>query len=317
MSDWSPIKVALAPGLYIIATPLGNARDITLRALDVLANADAIFCEDTRVSGKLTARYGISTPRLAYHEHNAQRIRPKILQRLAAGEALALISDAGTPLVSDPGLPLVRAARAEGHSVFAVPGASAPVAALSIAGLATDRFTFAGFLPPKTGARQQALQELATAPGTLIIFESANRLAALMQDVAATTPQREVVIARELTKKFEEVISGTACELADRLAVSPVKGECVVLLAAPPPARLDEAALDAALSDALASHSLRDAVQIIMAVYGLPKKSVYARALALSEALSDGRDMQPDKQAEKETGNEQEKHTEKDTSQSG
>ena len=283
MSDWSVINAPLAPGLYIVATPLGHARDITLRALDVLASANAIYCEDTRVSGKLMARYGIATPRLAYHEHNAQRMRPKILQRLAEGAALALISDAGTPLVSDPGLPLVRAARAAGHNVFAVPGASAPIAALSVAGLATDRFSFAGFLPPKKQARQTALQELSGAPGTLVLFESANRLAALMADVAAMTPQREAVIARELTKKFEEVISGTAEDLAARLKDMPVKGECVVLLAAPPPENMDAAALDNALVAALASNSLRDAVQMVMAAYGLPKKQVYARALALSK----------------------------------
>ena len=303
MSDWSQTDAPLAPGLYIVATPLGHARDITLRALDVLAAANAIYCEDTRVSGKLMARYGIATPRYAYHEHNAQRMRPKILHRLAEGAALALISDAGTPLVSDPGLPLVRAARAAGHNVFAVPGASAPIAALSIAGLATDRFSFAGFLPPKKQARQTALQELSGAPGTLVLFESANRLAALMADIAAVSPRREVVIARELTKKFEEVISGTAEDLAARLAAMPVKGECVVLLSALPSDKLDAAEMDAALKDALAGNSLRDAVQMVMAAYGLPKKAVYARALALSNKK---RKSKQEKEAD--AGNEQEEN---------
>ena len=190
--------INLPAGLYVVATPLGHARDMTLRALDVLAAADAILCEDTRTTGKLTARYGITTKRVAYHEHNAEAMRPKILARLQQGAALALVSDAGTPLISDPGLPLVRAVRTAGYPICAVPGPSAPIAALSIAGLPTDRFSFVGFLPSKDQARRRALADLAASPGTLVCFESAKRLVDLLRAIDATLGAREVCVAREL-----------------------------------------------------------------------------------------------------------------------
>lgn len=276
--------LTLAPGLYIVATPLGHARDITLRALDVLSAADAILCEDTRSTGKLTGRYGIATKRLAYHEHNAEAMRPKILSRLKEGAALALVSDAGTPLISDPGMPLVRAVREAGFAVHAVPGASAPIAALSVAGLPTDRFSFVGFMPPKDKARRRALGELAATPGTLILFESAKRLAALLAAIADELGPRQVCVARELTKKFEEVIAGPADALAAQFAASPPKGELVVLVEAAQETALSDAALDAMLRDALANMSRRDAVQAVATISGVQKKQVYARALALKQS---------------------------------
>jgi len=278
--------VSLAPGLYIVATPLGNVRDITLRALDVLASAEAILCEDTRVSGKLTSRYQIPTRRIAYHEHNAEAMRPKILARLEKGEALALISDAGTPLISDPGMPLVRAAREAGYDVFTVPGASAPIAALSISGMATDRFTFAGFLPTKQGARRRALADLGSQSGTLALFESAKRVGALIDDIEAELGARDICVARELTKKFEELIFGTPETLRAIIAETPPRGELVVLIGAGVKAELGAADVDAMLEDALASMSRRDAVQAVAEMTGLKRKEIYARALSLGAPIS-------------------------------
>jgi 16S rRNA (cytidine1402-2'-O)-methyltransferase len=278
--------VSLAPGLYIVATPLGNVRDITLRALDVLASAEAILCEDTRVSGKLTSRYQIPTRRVAYHEHNAEAMRPKILARLEKGEALALISDAGTPLISDPGMPLVRAAREAGYDVFTVPGASAPIAALSISGMATDRFTFAGFLPTKQGARRRALADLGSQSGTLALFESAKRVGALIDDIEAELGARDICVARELTKKFEELIFGTPETLRAIIAETPPRGELVVLIGAGVKAELGAADVDAMLEDALASMSRRDAVQAVAEMTGLKRKEIYARALSLGAPIS-------------------------------
>lgn len=273
--------VTLDPGLYIVATPLGNARDITLRALDVLTGADIILCEDTRISAKLMQLYGITTKRMAYHEHNAPAMRPRILDWLAEGKVLALISDAGTPLISDPGLPLVRAARDAGHYVTAVPGASAPIAALSIAGLPTDRFLFAGFLPPKQAARRRALAELAVVPACLVFFESAKRLSAFLADMNTVLPERLICAARELTKKFEEVTSGTAAELSAHFEAHAPRGEFVIMVA---PGAAKAASVDdvvAMLADALQTMSRRDAVQAVAAMSGRPRKEVYAQALAL------------------------------------
>lgn len=276
---------ALAPGLYIVATPLGHARDITLRALDVLRDADMIYCEDTRHTGKLTRLYDIATPRRAYHEHNAEKMRPQILAQLADGAAIAMVSDAGTPLISDPGLPLVRAARAAGHSVIPVPGASAPIAALSAAGLPTDRFTFVGFLPAKGAARDKALAELVAVPMTLVFFESPQRLASLLAALAAWPGGREIIVARELTKAFEELVGGTADAVQAHFAAAPARGELVVL-AGPPTAAaaLGPAALEALLVEALADHSLRDAVQHVMAATGEKRKIVYQAALRVQRA---------------------------------
>ena len=200
------IKAAeAAPGLYLVATPIGNLGDVTLRALELLAGADVIACEDTRVTRKLTERYGITTPLTPYHEHNAAEARPKLLARLADGQAVALVSDAGTPLISDPGYKLVRAACEAGHAVTALPGASAVLTALSVAGLPTDHFFFEGFLPPRQGARQKRIAALANVPATLVLFESGPRIAAALADLAATLGTRAAAICRELTKLHEEV----------------------------------------------------------------------------------------------------------------
>jgi len=276
----------IAPGLYVVATPIGNMRDISLRALDVLAAADLVLCEDTRVSQKLFSRFGLKPTCLAYHEHNAEKMRPRILARLEKGEIVALISDAGTPLISDPGMPLVRAARAAAHHVSGLPGPSAPIMALSIAGLPTDRFCFAGFLPPKKNARHKALADLLAAAsdrltGTVILFESAKRLCALLADIDALAPQAEIVVARELTKKFEQVTSGTARELHERFTATPARGEVTLLIAAPPKAAPAEKQLDSMLADVMATMSRRDAVRHIADETGLARKHIYARALAL------------------------------------
>ena len=270
-------------GLTIVATPIGNAGDLGLRALEVLKNADAILCEDTRVSMKLLTRHGIRRPLLAYHEHNAERMRPKILARLRDGEGLALISDAGTPLVSDPGYKLVQAAISEGLPVTAVPGPSAALAALVLSGLPPDRFFFAGFLSARSGQRREELRELAAIPSTLIVYEAANRLSETLADMTAVLGPRPAAVARELTKLFEEVRRGDLAGLAAHYASAPVKGEVVIVIG--PPLKGEGAgadAIEAALRDALMTLSLRDAVDQVAAATGTPRRVVYKRALALT-----------------------------------
>jgi 16S rRNA (cytidine1402-2'-O)-methyltransferase len=269
-------------GLAIVATPIGNAADITLRALAVLKSVDAILCEDTRVSAKLLARHGIRRPLLAYHEHNAERMRPRILERLRRGECLALISDAGTPLVSDPGFKLLRAVLAEGLPVTALPRPSAALTALVLSGLPTDRFFFAGFLPPKSAQRRRELTELAAVPGSLVFFEGAQRLPASLADMAAVLGPRPAAVARELTKLFEEVRRAPLDELAAHYgAAGPPLGEVVVVVGPPEaPGETSEAAIDQALAEALPGHSRRDAVDAVASALGLPRRRVYARALA-------------------------------------
>jgi 16S rRNA (cytidine1402-2'-O)-methyltransferase len=274
---------ALAPGLYIVATPIGNLRDITLRALDVLRRADAIICEDTRVTATLARRYGLAAERIAYHDHNADAVRPKLLARLAASAALALVSDAGTPLISDPGFKLVREAVAAGIAVTAVPGASAAVAAVTVAGLPTDRFLFAGFLPIKSGARRRALRELATVQASLVFYETAPRLGLALADMAAMLGDRLAAVARELTKLHEEVRRESLAALAEHYRrAGPPKGEIVVVVG-PPPASVAAADedIDAQLLSALRTASLREATAAVAAATGLPRRQVYARALAL------------------------------------
>ncbi|HMM14080.1 MAG TPA: 16S rRNA (cytidine(1402)-2'-O)-methyltransferase [Parvibaculum sp.] len=284
MKPQTPRASRLAPGLYVTATPIGNAADISLRGLEVLREADLVLCEDTRVTAKLFAIHGISTKMAPYHDHNAAEMRPKILNRLAAGEAIALVSDAGTPLISDPGYKLVREAVEAGHMVTALPGASSVLAALMVSGLPTDRFLFAGFLSAKREARRKELAELATVPATLVFLESANRLAASLADMAEALGEREAAVARELTKKFEEVRRGPLAELARHYeeAGAP-KGE-IVIVVGPPAARAPLCAheIDAMLENALARASLKDAVAEIVAMTGLPRREIYARALALS-----------------------------------
>jgi 16S rRNA (cytidine1402-2'-O)-methyltransferase len=275
---------ALVPGLHIVATPIGNLRDTTLRALEVLAAADVIACEDTRVTRKLLDHYGIATPLTPYHDHNAAEARPKLIARLAAGGAIALVSDAGTPLVSDPGFKLVRAAHDAGHAVTAVPGASAALAALAVAGLPTDRFFFEGFLPAKSGQRQARIAELARIPATLLLFETGPRLAAALADLVDGLGAREAAVCRELTKLHEEVRRGDLVALAAHYeSAGAPRGE-IVLVVAPPAAQSTELAdLDALLRSALARVSVKEAVAEIAAVTGRPRREVYQHALKLAK----------------------------------
>jgi 16S rRNA (cytidine1402-2'-O)-methyltransferase len=292
-----PIEVVnLAPGLHIIATPIGNLGDITLRALAALAGADLIACEDTRVTRKLLDRYGIATPLTPYHEHNAAKARPLLLRRLAGGAAIALVSDAGTPLISDPGFKLVRAATQAGHPVTALPGASALLAGLTVAGLPTDQFFFAGFLPPKEAARRARIAELGRIPATLVVFETGPRVAAALAELAAGLGQkREAALCRELTKLHEEVLRGDLETLARNCAHSELRGEIVLVIAPPPePAAASVAETETLLRAALLRVSLKDAVGEVAEATGLPRREIYQRALALAkeaskEAAKDGK----------------------------
>jgi 16S rRNA (cytidine1402-2'-O)-methyltransferase len=281
----------LAPGLHVVATPIGNLKDISFRALSTLAAADAIIAEDTRVTRNLLAYYGVATPLVAYHEHNAKVVRPHLLARLEAGATLALVSDAGTPLVSDPGFKLVQEALEKGVHVTAVPGPSAVLAALVVAGLPTDRFFFEGFLPHKSGPRRARLAELAAVPGTLVFFESPRRIAETLADAAAVLGPRAAAIARELTKLYETVRRGPLDALAATLAAEETpKGE-IVLLIAPPEAgaaEQSEADLDARLMEALAAYSVKDAASVVAAATGQPRRQVYARALQLTAGRDKG-----------------------------
>jgi 16S rRNA (cytidine1402-2'-O)-methyltransferase len=275
-----------ARGLHVVATPIGNLGDITLRALETLAGSDAILAEDSRVTRKLLSHYGISKQILPYHEHNAAEMRPKIIARLKAGEALALVSDAGTPLISDPGFKLVRALVDEELPVTALPGPSSLLTGLVLAGLPTDRFFFEGFLPPKSAARRTRAEALIAVPGTLIFFETGPRLAASLTDLAAVLGPRDAAIARELTKHFEEVRRGTLTELAEFYAEAEraPKGEIVLLVAPPDESEgASEEDIDAALKTALKTSSLKDAVAEVTKLSGAPKRDVYQRALALSK----------------------------------
>jgi 16S rRNA (cytidine1402-2'-O)-methyltransferase len=275
----------LQPGLHIVATPIGNLGDVTLRALAALAGADLIACEDTRVTRKLLDRYGIRTPLTPYHDHNAAEARPKLLRRLGEGAAIVLVSDAGTPLVSDPGFKLVRDVQDAGHSVTALPGASALLAALAVAGLPTDQFLFAGFLPAKAGARRARIAELARIPATLVLFESGSRIGAALADlVAGLGPQRDAALCRELTKLHEEVRRGDLKTLAEHYATDEPRGE-IVLVVGPPEAGEQPTAedTDALLRNALARTSLKAAVAEVAATTGLPRRQIYQRALALGK----------------------------------
>lgn len=278
----------LTAGLYVVATPIGNAADITLRALDTLARADAIACEDTRVTSRLMGIHGIATPLVSYHEHNAERMRPVLIGRMQAGEVVALVSDAGTPLVSDPGYKLVRACVEAGVAVTALPGPSAALAALVLSGLPSDRFLFAGFLPNKSAARRTALGELVAVPATLVFYESPQRLAESLADMADVLGPREAAMARELTKLYEEVRRGPLPDLAAHYRdAGPPKGEVVIVVA--PPGREAEAQavdVDASLREALTRLSVRDAAAEVALMTGRPKREVYARALELAREAS-------------------------------
>jgi 16S rRNA (cytidine1402-2'-O)-methyltransferase len=277
------------PGLHVVATPIGNLSDVTLRALEVLAGADIIACEDTRVTRKLTERYGIVTSLTPYHDHNAATARPKLLARLAAGEAVALVSDAGTPLISDPGYRLVRAARDAGHAVTAVPGASAVTAALAIAGLPTDRFWFEGFLPAKQTARRARIVALARISATLVLFETGQRVSAALGDLADGLGPREAALCRELTKLHEEVRRGDLATLArDVAAEGEPRGEIVIVIAPPAAEAPDARDVDALLQAALGRASVKDAVAEVAQATGVARREVYRRALTLAKERPDG-----------------------------
>ena len=268
--------------LVLIATPIGNLGDITARALEGLKSADLIACEDSRVTVKLLQHAGIEKPLLPYHDHNAEAMRPKLLARIAAGERVALVSDAGTPLISDPGYKLVQAAVAAGLAVTMLPGPSAPVMALALSGLPSDRFLFGGFLPAKTKARREAIAEAARAPVTLIFFETAPRLVDSLKDLLAVLGDRKAAVARELTKLFEEVRreSLTALIAHYEQAGAP-KGEIVIVVGPPEEERASKEDVDTLLRQALARMSVKDAAATVAAATGAPKRTVYARALEL------------------------------------
>ncbi len=275
--------VPLEPGLYVVATPIGNLRDITLRALDVLAGCDLLLAEDTRVTGKLLAAYGLSKTMLRYDEHAAERARPRILAALAAGQSVALVSDAGTPLVSDPGYRLVKEMVAAGHRVFPIPGPSAALAALTLAGLPTDRFLFAGFAPTKSSARRTFFSEFAPVQATLIFYESGPRLRASLTDMAAVFGDREAAVARELTKLFETAVRGTLSELAADPKLDSPKGEIVVLVGPGVEQASTPEDADAALADALTRLPPGEAASEVAKALGLNRRDLYRRAMALKD----------------------------------
>jgi 16S rRNA (cytidine1402-2'-O)-methyltransferase len=273
------------PGLYLVATPIGNLADITLRALQTLAGVDLIACEDTRITHRLTERYAISAQLTSYHEHNAAAARPKILEKLAQGASVALVSDAGTPLISDPGFKLVRETCAAGHAVIAVPGASSVLSALSVAALPTDRFFFEGVLPSRQAARRARLAELARIDATLVLFESGNRVQGTLADLAEIMGGRDAAICRELTKLHEEITRAPIAELADGADRLETRGEFVLVIGPPAAGSKVMAAsdLDDVLRDSLKRDSVKDAVAHAVEVSGRPRREVYARALELAK----------------------------------
>ena len=275
---------APAPGLHLVATPIGNLGDVSLRSLAVLRDADRIYCEDSRVTARLLARYGIKTPLLTYHDHNAETVRPAILAELRRGERVALVSDAGTPLVSDPGYKLVRAAIAENLPVTAAPGPSAVLTALILSGLPPDTFLFAGFLPKQQTARRQSLVRWAALDATLIFYEAPSRLAASLNDMNEILGPRQAAVARELTKLHEEVQRGRLADLVSHYRqIGPPRGEIVVLVGPPEPVLPDAMEVDQRLRAALAELGVRDAAAMLAAETGLPRKELYRRAQAIRD----------------------------------
>jgi 16S rRNA (cytidine1402-2'-O)-methyltransferase len=276
-----------APGLYVVATPIGNLGDITLRALETLAGVDIIACEDTRITRRLTERYGITAVLKPYHEHNAALARPKILERLAQGASIALVSDAGTPLISDPGFKLVREVSAAGHQVIALPGPSSVLNALSVAALPTDRFFFEGFLPPKGTARRARISELSRIDATLVLFESGTRVQDSLRDLAEVMGMRLAAICREMTKLHEEVRRAPVAELARSADTLEKRGEFVLVIG--PPAAdaqtMTKEAVDELLRSSLQRHSVKDAVAHAVELSGRPRREIYARALELAKEI--------------------------------
>lgn len=287
-------SVSLQPGLYFVATPIGSARDITLRALDILLSADVLVAEDTRSLRKLMDIHGLALNGrkiIAYHDHSSSGLRAKLVERVQRGAAVAYASEAGMPLIADPGFALGRDVTAAGGLVTIAPGASAPLAALALSGLPTDAFFFGGFLPTAKAARCKRLTECADIPGTLIFFESPKRVAASLRDMAAVLgPDRPAALARELTKKFETVLRGALCDLAETIAATPPKGEIVLLVGRGNSEKISELDLDRELRAALAGATLRDAVDLVAASHGLTRKDVYKRALELVKTTAKARD---------------------------
>ena len=274
------------PGLYLVATPIGNLGDITLRALETLAGVDIIACEDTRITRRLTERYAISALLKPYHEHNAALARPKILEKLAQGASIALVSDAGTPLISDPGFKLVREVCAAGHPVIALPGPSSVLAALAVAALPTDRFFFEGFLPSREMARRTRLTELARIDATLVMFESGNRVQDTLSDLADIMGGRDGAICREMTKMHEDIRRAPLTELARTADTLETRGEFVLVIG-PPPADamvMTEDRLDDLLRASLQRESVKDAVAHAVELSGRPRREIYARALEIAKA---------------------------------
>jgi 16S rRNA (cytidine1402-2'-O)-methyltransferase len=275
------MNAPLAPGLYIVATPIGNLSDLSPRAAAILSNAAVIAVEDSRVTAKLLNHIGVKRPMIPYHDHSGERVRPELIARMR-NEAVALVSDAGTPLISDPGYKLVRDARAAGIDIVTIPGPSAVVAALTLSGLPTDRFLFLGFLPSKAGARATAIAEVAAIRATLILYESGPRLSVALVALAEGLGDREAAVAREISKKFEETVTGTLFELATRYADAPPKGEIVIVVAPPGEAEpAGEADIDAALAEAMTRLSASRAAAEVAEKLGLPRRVVYERALKL------------------------------------
>ena len=287
MSERPPIPALSAapldPGLYVVATPIGNLRDITLRALDILARVDLVLAEDTRVAGRLLAAYQIKAPLQRYDDHAAEAARPGVLRRLAGGGRVALVSDAGTPLVSDPGYRLVREAADLGLPVFAAPGPSAPLAALAVAGLPTDRFLFAGFPPARSAGRRALFDELAPVRSTLIFFEGGSRLAASLTDMAAVFGPRPAAVARELTKLYEQCVRGPLDELAVDPRLQAPKGEIVVVIGPAETPRSTDEDVEMALKAALRRAGPAEAAGEVARALGRPRRDLYKRALALKD----------------------------------
>lgn len=277
------LKKKLAPGLYLVATPLGTARDITLRALDILANADLIAAEDTRSLRKLLEIHGVPLEGrqvLPYHDHNGGQMRPRLLAALAEGKSVVYASEAGTPMIADPGFDLARAAMQAGAELVSAPGPSAVITALTLAGLPSDRFLFAGFLPNAGGRRKTQLEELREVPATLVFYESPKRIAAMLAAAAKVMGDRQAAICREMTKKFEEVLRGSLPELAQICAERPLKGEIVVVIDRGHKSNVSEIEIDRKLDEALQTRTVRDASDLVAAVLGLPRRQIYQRALA-------------------------------------
>ena len=275
------MNTSLSPGLYIVATPIGNLGDLSPRAADVLARADLIAVEDSRVTAKLLQHIGVKRPMTPYHDHSAEHVRPGLVARMGR-EAIALVSDAGTPLISDPGYKLVRDARAAGHMVVTIPGPCAAVAALTLAGLPTDRFLFVGFLPPKEKAKAEAIAEVASVRATIVLYEAGPRLAATLTALAGGLGDREAAVTREISKRFEEAVTGSLSQLAARYADAPPKGEIVIVVAPPgEPAAASEEDADTALAEALTRLPASKAAGEVARRLGLDRKALYARALEM------------------------------------